>query len=63
MNEIKLYSPIEVTAYEEENAYPSTINGVPYAENIAQTLDSTDSAAGDRELMAFYDKTSAPKLM
>lgn len=62
MKEIKLYSPIEISTYEGESLYPSVINGIPYAEKIAKTLELTDSAAGDRGLMAFFDKTRSPKI-
>ena len=62
MKEIKLYSPIEVTAYEGDNTYPTPINGVPYAKKIAESINVMDTAAGDRGLMVFFDRETYPNI-
>lgn len=62
MKEIKMYSPIEVTAYEGENTYPTPINGVPYAEKIAESIKQMDTAAGNRGLMIFFDQITYPNI-
>ena len=62
MKEIKMYSPIEVTAYEGENTYPTPINGVPYAEKIDEAIRLMDTAAGDQGLMVFFDRETYPNI-
>lgn len=61
MKEIKLYSPIEVTAFEGDNTYPTPINGIPYAEKIGERIKLSDNPSENKGLLGFLGQSISPE--